>query len=292
VDHFLSVEWRTFRPVRPPIPARAGEPVPRPSHQAPHRAYPRASGGTAAEDRIRARVGGLSPRERGNLATRRTIRPCAGPIPARAGEPVSRWPRRANKWAYPRASGGTPFDEVGHGRSGGLSPRERGNHGWTNGMRPGEGPIPARAGEPPPHRYGRWACRAYPRASGGTPNRLRGAQPNRGLSPRERGNRDAHLRGPAVVGPIPARAGEPRCSWRYRPCSGAYPRASGGTAIAQGLLSVDDGLSPRERGNLEGQGINEPLNGPIPARAGEPARGRCGNEALRAYPRASGGTPE
>ena len=92
----------------------------------------------------------------------------------------------------------------------------------------------------------------------------------RGLSPRERGNR-ALLRSRAPDGrSIPARAGEPLSMTRRRPRCRVYPRASGGTPCACGLSQW--------RGRS------------IPARAGEP---RPQPQLLcwpTVYPRASGGT--
>ena len=72
------------------------------------RVYPRACGGTVRVRVVHHAVQGLSPRVRGNRHCRRsTIRPNAGSIPARAGEPTI------------RSSPNTP--------SQGLSPRVRGN---------------------------------------------------------------------------------------------------------------------------------------------------------------------
>ncbi len=97
---------------------------------------------------------------------------------------------------------------------------------------------------------------------------------------------------PANGGPIPARAGEPlrqRCRCRrYR----AYPRACGGTKGRDGFIGLQDGLSPRVRGNLRAICSTRNRWGPIPARAGEPHRQRSGFRECRAYPRACGGTNE
>ena len=101
------------------------------------------------------------------------------PIPACAGEPAP------NHRVYPRVCGGTPPSATM-----GLSPRVRGNPlkmllpRLSPRVRGNHGSIPACAGEPPPISIPRCAA------------------PNRGLSPRVRGNR-------CEVGSIPACAGEP-----------------------------------------------------------------------------------
>ena len=71
------------------------------------------------------------------------------------------------------------------------------------------GPIPARAGEPSSSSGGSGRTRAYPRSRGGTvvsPFKLLMCE---GLSPLARGNQRLFLILDFVLGPIPARAGEP-----------------------------------------------------------------------------------
>ena len=167
----------------------------------------------------------------------------------------------------------------------------------------GDGPIPARAGEPSARSLD--AC-SFTGCDGF------GIQ---GLSPLARGN----LRGSAcwqpLLGPIPARAGEPMSpnfsQWLLR----AYPRSRGGTPERQTPTGTSRGLSPLARGNLVhllgfprlwgpiAQGLS-PLArgnlgatlqkpdglGPIPARAGEPNEGVGDHNDSGAYPRSRGGT--
>ena len=171
-----------------PIPARAGEPSASSASCRCDWAYPRAGGGTAV-NRCRAiHSRGLSPRGRGNRKPRDVRGGVGGPIPARAGEPLTRSIGRWVTRAYPRAGGGTI------GRMGlpveitGLSPRGRGNRGDTAGGVGPAGPIPARAGEPG-CRSGRCALAgAYPRAGGGTSSTSSAPRQYMGLSPRRRGN--------------------------------------------------------------------------------------------------------
>ena len=172
----------------------------------------------------------------------------------------------------------------------GLSPRERGNPVEDPGPEPGLRSIPARAGEPGGSGTTARRLAVYPRASGGTRPTAGLSTPSRGLSPRERGNRDRRTRLDRWHGSIPARAGEPATIAMPRGARAVYPRASGGTRAPPPMSSAARGLSPRERGNRsEHLGLMRYL-GSIPARAGEP---RCPQARLWpgwVYPRASGGT--
>ena len=91
-----------------------------------------------------------------------------------------------------------------------------------------------------------------------------------GLSPRLRGNRPALALFPALYRSIPAPAGEPTRHHCEPIHQEVYPRACGGTMMAQG--SVDS------------------TAGPIPAPAGEPHLPADTLPAVPVYPRACGGT--
>ena len=71
-----------------------------------------------------------------------------------------------------------------------------------------------------------------------------------GLSPRVRGNRLRLDAGAAARGSIPACAGEPPSMPLDSPSRTVYPRVCGGTSFDKLGLSIDEGLSPRVRGNL------------------------------------------
>ena len=193
------------------------------------RAYPRSRGGTRCRCPGRRCAWGLSPLARGNQNGRepRVVRP--GPIPARAGEPASGQSSSGRLRAYPRSRGGTRgLDAVSHVCPG-LSPLARGNLQVRQPIQVYYGPIPARAGEP----IRRDRCNgnkwAYPRSRGGT-SRRRFLQPCwTGLSPLARGNRPDARVGDENLGPIPARAGEPKGGRVKRAWVGAYPRSRGGT---------------------------------------------------------------
>ena len=105
-----------------------------------------------------------------------------------------------------------------------------------------------------------------------------------------RGNLDLELPFPALIGSIPACAGEPV------PCNNigtfpvVYPRVCGGTVVAIMVGKSPEGLSPRVRGNPGRSAPAMPLSWSIPACAGEPARHAGGVGAEGVYPRVCGGT--
>ena len=130
------------------IPACAGEPRPgKPSIQGIW-VYPRVCGGTGpVPDRGRLSQG-LSPRVRGNRASRWPASPSPGSIPACAGEPSVILMLLRPVRVYPRVCGGTVSSHIVTVLCGGLSPRVRGNPYVANGNAVADGSIPACAGEP------------------------------------------------------------------------------------------------------------------------------------------------
>ena len=235
-------------------------------------------------------IRGLSPRVRGNLLHLGGILLRLRSIPARAGEPPSSPCSSPPPSVYPRACGGTMSSRRSSMSPSGLSPRVRGNPRLPPRAGIRTGSIPARAGEPVPRGPGALQPGVYPRACGGTqhgpPPRWRSS----GLSPRVRGNPAWTTAALAVLGSIPARAGEPSMDHRRAGGPRVYPRACGGTISPLHLLRLPWGLSPRVRGNrrLIGSSGNEP--GSIPARAGEPRASGSSAAIPSVYPRACGGT--
>ncbi len=150
------------------IPAHAGEPGGGLISRRTVRVYPRACGGTTAEDFVVLPGGGLSPRMRGNRQLR--PRPGAGPgsIPAHAGEATQRRTAPAGRWVYPRACGGSWVGELASVGNGGLSPRMRGKLPAPH--QPGFlfGSIPAHAGEASSCPIKPCSSWVYPRACGGS----------------------------------------------------------------------------------------------------------------------------
>ncbi len=113
-------------------------------------------------------------------------------------------------------------------------------------------------------------CEAYPRACGATGQQPAAKRPAYGLPPRVRGNRASALRAEPVVGPTPARAGQP---------------------LPSDIASLGvGGLPPRVRGNRSRGAPSRCRAGPTPARAGQPGRTRRSSAPGEAYPRACGAT--
>ena len=210
------------------IPARAGEPTVRVMASPWIPVYPRACGGTATQGRRRWRRGGLSPRVRGNLGSLPSTWISPRSIPARAGEPDTRWVACLSIPVYPRACGGTIPGRFWYHAHQGLSPRVRGNRSIPDCMYLPSGSIPARAGEPGIVSRFSMMTRVYPRACGGTRLYRSDRGRSRGLSPRVRGNpRDERLC-TSDIGSIPA-PGEPGQPAAEPAQHGVYPRACGGT---------------------------------------------------------------
>ena len=177
-----------IRLLRRSIPACAGEPHQSPSPAGPRTVYPRVCGGTTCPVSTRLHDVGLSPRVRGNLASKRQRGTRSGLSPrVRGNHDRQNYDIRV-KPVYPRVCGGTDgysFVETEDG----VYPRVCGGN-----LRPsvgadaikrsipacaGEpiccgraccslGSIPACAGEPAAHRAKLYGLRVYPRVCGGT----------------------------------------------------------------------------------------------------------------------------
>ena len=256
----------------------------------PRGVYPRACGGTQKSPCAATTTEGLSPRMRGN--PRRGERAVApdGSIPAHAGEPVDAIGACTHSTVYPRACGGTTSRTCGSSPYKGLSPRMRGNPVLVHDRFCILGSIPAHAGEPAHASSRPLTAGVYPRACGGTGIRKRYPLSRYGLSPRMRGNQIPAQGGSGGRGSIPAHAGEPAASKIRRTCHGVYPRACGGTPSESRAVRIQDGLSPRMRGNPEaGEAIGAKVRS-IPAHAGEPVAFCRAAVGAGVYPRACGGT--
>ena len=173
------------------IPACAGEPMSARRFNWLQTVYPRVCGGTGRRPVSPPPGTGLSPRVRGNPGLQLLAVAFLGSIPACAGEPRPGERIRVPLEVYPRVCGGTILSNHAKGRAFGLSPRVRGNPGRRPRGAPGDGSIPACAGEPdgaspPPARPP-----VYPRVCGGTGFRGSVWFLSGGLSPRVRGNRVA-----------------------------------------------------------------------------------------------------
>ena len=194
------------------IPACAGEPTVETSHQAQREVYPRVCGGTGVAVDGAVQTGSLSPRVRGNPQRHRRGNTGPGSIPACAGEPRPDGVSVSHVQVYPRVCGGTQLIVPALLLDAGLSPRVRGN------------PCPRPAAARPA------STRVYPRVCGGTEAGSRQGALRAGLSPRVRGNRPSEELRQAVLGSIPACAGEPAPRPSARVGRRVYPRVCGGTA--------------------------------------------------------------
>ena len=150
--------------------------------------------------------------------------------------------------------------------------------------------IPACAGEPLRGWCQNSLIKVYPRVCGGTRGRLAQSSPDRGLSPRVRGNRGQAGADFFRHGSIPACAGEPSIISTFHVSGGVYPRVCGGTFHLRTRLFVDRGLSPRVRGNRQDTVDQPGQPRSIPACAGEPRRRASPSPDSTVYPRVCGGT--
>ena len=247
-------------------------------------------GGTTWQPSSPPAASGLSPRVRGNLRCCMSPATMAGSIPACAGEPQRRYPRRQRIEVYPRVCGGTNQIAALLCETNGLSPRVRGNPPRQRKRRPARRSIPACAGDPPDALLSLLTAEVYPRVCGGTPRRIHAGRDFHGLSPRVRGNPGGGHCRVGQSGSIPACAGEPfRITPPYCPVP-VYPRVCGGTVWSLRHYFAGEGLSPRVRGNHGDGGDDGGVVGSIPACAGEPQRARREIAWYKVYPRVCGGT--
>ena len=217
-------------------------------------------------------------------------RGCFRSIPAYAGEPCCRHPANRPSAVYPRVCGGTQGMEIVRIKWRGLSPRMRGNQVIQQQSRHTVGSIPAYAGEPAFCWLTSETSEVYPRVCGGTHLDCAAHLAGQGLSPRMRGNRSVGLPSAVHWWSIPAYAGEPAPS-AHRPRSRwVYPRVCGGTPGDFAEQLVENGLSPRMRGNPRLLLPPALFSGSIPAYAGEPLTFPYVCKMGWVYPRVCGGT--
>ncbi len=232
------------------IPACAG----RPGHQDPlrrdARAHPRVCGATRPPRPSWALSSGSSPRVRGDPSRHLHGWQGEGLIPACAGRPVGFGTSRPTRRAHPRVCGATTVMRSPAVVPRGSSPRVRGDQRAGVRAHARDGLIPACAGRPLTLDESRLLVKAHPRVCGATARNAAATNPDRGSSPRVRGDH-AHaddVRG--ARGLIPACAGRPRGRWRRRRCRRAHPRVCGATGMRPSSTRATWGSSPRVRGDL------------------------------------------
>ena len=270
------------------IPARAGKPWT--GMGPPHRpqVHPRACGEALLGCRPYAAAVGPSPRVRGSHRRRQGRHLVRRSIPARAGKPPCRRPRRGATGVHPRACG-----EAASGVDKGLiergpSPRVRGSRRDDRRGHRDRGSIPARAGKPERSAATSRPGRVHPRACGEAGPPSGGACTCAGPSPRVRGSPVDAAGLARCLGSIPARAGKPL--WR-RPASWSmrvHPRACGEAVSPCIGSTISSGPSPRVRGSHRRPRGRKRIEGSIPARAGKPRRGPDRQRSNWVHPRACG----
>ena len=105
-----------------------------------------------------------------------------------------------------------------------------------------------------------------------------------------RGNRAGKRQPRAEYGSIPAYAGEPVPPQLRQRLQKVYPRVCGGTRPLRKGNPMDEGLSPRMRGNHYPTRRPHRAGRSIPAYAGEPWGLASRRRRRRVYPRVCGGT--
>ena len=194
------------------------------------RVYPRVGGETAKAADIHVKIGGLSPRGRGNHFWQSPSRTRFGSIPAWAGKPASLFRPLSRLWVYPRVGGETSKYSENSQWFRGLSPRGRGNH--IDVVLEGTiwGSIPAWAGKPSSTIMPACYHGVYPRVGGETLHHHDLQTMYDGLSPRGRGNRTTHHACQARGWSIPAWAGKPSACSSPSANQKVYPRVGGETS--------------------------------------------------------------
>ena len=271
------------------IPACAGEPADLGILSFCRRVDPRVCGGAEGGHAFEDAVEGRSPRVRGSRRSSRLGPWSTRSIPAGAGEPPHRGPRRGWRRVDPRVCGGAEVAHRGGDGAAGRSPRVRGSRRLNAAGLGHRGSIPACAGEPARPTQGRPLKRVDPRVCGGAVRCAVCGDRIWGRSPRVRGSRGTTTTTQTTVGSIPACAGEPRRVAYPINCCGVDPRVCGGAFPIPFKMLLNTGRSPRVRGSPPQPTTRPRPPRSIPACAGEPRYAswqavRCGVD-----PRVCGG---
>ena len=251
------------------IPAGAGQTLRRCGTSSPPPAHPRRCGADPSGPSCPAVGSGSSPQVRGRLTTSLLGAEKQRLIPAGAGQTTSTSSRKDAKWAHPRRCGADGRQKHTFVYGEGSSPQVRGRPAGRAFAVPGDGLIPAGAGQTGLAVPGRRVTGAHPRRCGADINRPEGLVQVRGSSPQVRGRQP--LVGHAAPGPglIPAGAGQTACDfvthWRLR----AHPRRCGADSAMSRARRPWLGSSPQVRGRRVGRRRPGHARGLIPAGAGQ-----------------------
>ena len=272
------------------IPAWAGKPAPSRRTCRSSRVHPRVGGETVLDTVAERLVGGPSPRGRGNPVEDLVGNARKRSIPAWAGKPHS---GSAGCWmmrVHPRVGGETCGIRCHTSRTKGPSPRGRGNPIGRPVQTPHIGSIPAWAGKPFRDAQARSTSRVHPRVGGETSGLRIWNAFELGPSPRGRGNlRLADLER-LRAGSIPAWAGKPPSHGRRFVAHRVHPRVGGETNACQSAEGLEQGPSPRGRGNQLGRLLIPRLGRSIPAWAGKPETYQSTSPSSSVHPRVGGET--
>ena len=272
------------------IPACAGKPPQVAGRRSWPWVHPRVCGETWSTVCRSPSTAGPSPRVRGNPIITHEHSGMSGSIPACAGKPDTRNRCQSPDKVHPRVCGETLCFRDGPPKRPGPSPRVRGNRREEIRHAASGGSIPACAGKPPRASTAAATVRVHPRVCGETVSLIRVSVSESGPSPRVRGNPIPAPPARRRSGSIPACAGKPHRSGRYRGRRRVHPRVCGETFDPSAIWSSVAGPSPRVRGNLGLRHLGERAAGSIPACAGKPDPRRPLQSLARVHPRVCGET--
>ena len=151
-------------------------------------------------------------------------------------------------------------------------------------------PFPTHVGEPTPTRSRRRTAAVYPRSRGATIRASAAIAGGTGPSPLTRGNHPLLAGQRGQQRSIPAHAGQPRSTRRWRPACRVYPRSRGATTPALQRPKRPRGPSPLTRCNWADFVGRVVAVGSIPAHAGQPTPVRSYRAETRVHPRSRGAT--
>ncbi len=172
----------------------------------------------------------------------------------------------------------------------GLSPRVRGNPDVVVPVLEVARSIPACTGKPCLSPARSHQAEVYPRVYGETVLPHTRMPEHTGLSPRVRGNLVLPDRGAVHKGSIPACTGKPGFPFRGHGYPAVYPRVYGETIDCLDTRLLNEGLSPRVRGNHRGLASNVFWERSIPACTGKPVSSGSRKAVDKVYPRVYGET--
>ncbi len=229
---------------------------------------PRACGEQAADQLPSRPRAGPSPRVRGAERLRPLPGQQVGTIPARAGSRLKNQAGEQRVGDHPRACGEQSRKRSAESAVPGPSPRVRGAAFPLCHTGNVPGTIPARAGSSTSPTTSAASSRDHPRACGEQPNKVFHGSTFWGPSPRVRGAEERGTQTRGCRGTIPARAGS-RGGGQDRGHGGRdHPRACGEQTWINRHRHLCRGPSPRVRGAVVTDDLEQGRLGTIPARAG------------------------